>query len=365
MKKTIRLRRRIQVLLPAVTLMFASIQITPVNAGTQTDRYSTEKSVLKCLIADQVTEYVELKDGKIDKAYLYRAIYPRLIMDGKSIDDVRLADDFDEDGLTLAEEYEYDTNPFSKDSDEDGLSDRDEVSSYKTSPIKWDTDEDEMGDGTEIKSGLNPLNKDTDGNGITDNLEKITQILTFEEGYSDQLKDVDNLPIVKLRGVGDFSEKLSIEKITYDATILSINSLVGTAYDFICKDDSKFEQGELSFKIGGKLLKNNKLKDLVIAHFDKNGNILKLLKTTHNKTENTLTAKIRHFGIYMPVNSVKYLHNIFPEYKSIVIKKRKAGALSSFNQIWAKDVHTVIDLTKTLGTVLILPIIVVKIGTAH
>ena len=121
------------------------------------------------------TEYVELSDGKIDKAYLERAIYTNLVLRGMSIEDVKLADDYDNDGLDLAKEYELDTNPFLKDSDEDGLNDYEEYHVYKTSPIDLDSDDDEMSDGTEVACGLNPLDVDSDKNGIPDNQEVITQ----------------------------------------------------------------------------------------------------------------------------------------------------------------------------------------------
>ena len=46
---------------------------------------------------------------------------------------------------------------------------------YFTNPIDFDTDDDNMGDGIEIECGLNPLLKDTDGDGDLDNNEIITQ----------------------------------------------------------------------------------------------------------------------------------------------------------------------------------------------
>ncbi len=111
-------------------------------------------------------EYVDLGDGKINSKYLYNAIYPNLYLRGLSIDNILLADDYDNDGLNLEKEYEYDTNPFSEDTDEDGINDYDEISIYNTNPLKWDTDNDGLSDGTEISAGLNPLLADTDGDGI-------------------------------------------------------------------------------------------------------------------------------------------------------------------------------------------------------
>lgn len=48
-------------------------------------------------------------------------------------------------------------NPGMIDSDEDGLSDADEITVYKTDPDNPDTDSDGYGDGLEVTSGYNPL----------------------------------------------------------------------------------------------------------------------------------------------------------------------------------------------------------------
>jgi hypothetical protein len=64
--------------------------------------------------------------------------------------------DFDNDGLTNAEEIALGTNPRDRDTDSDGLSDYDELI-YKTSPLKKDSDGDEIYDGAEIIIGTNPL----------------------------------------------------------------------------------------------------------------------------------------------------------------------------------------------------------------
>jgi len=77
--------------------------------------------------------------------------------------------DTDDDGLTDGEEVEvYGTDPLDPDTDHDGLSDGDEVHVYGTDPLNPDTDGDGLMDGLEIALGLDPLNPDTDGDGIPD-----------------------------------------------------------------------------------------------------------------------------------------------------------------------------------------------------
>ena len=77
--------------------------------------------------------------------------------------------DTDEDGLSDYEEIlEYHLNPTQKDTDEDGLSDYDEVNRYKTHPNKPDTDGDGILDGDEVKNGTNTHTGDTDKDRLLD-----------------------------------------------------------------------------------------------------------------------------------------------------------------------------------------------------
>lgn len=64
--------------------------------------------------------------------------------------------DSDADGLLNSEEEALGTDPYSKDTDKDGLDDYQEVKVYKTDPLNPDTDFDSVSDGIEVKIGLNP-----------------------------------------------------------------------------------------------------------------------------------------------------------------------------------------------------------------
>jgi hypothetical protein len=72
--------------------------------------------------------------------------------------------DGDMDGLTALAEFNNSTDPTDADTDNDGLSDGDELNVYGTSPINDDSDADGIGDGGEINSGLDPLDP-SDGEG--------------------------------------------------------------------------------------------------------------------------------------------------------------------------------------------------------
>ena len=248
------------------------------------------------------------------------------------MDNVLLSDDYDGDGLTLDKEYEYDTNPFLADSDEDGLDDYEEIYIYNTNPNNWDTDGDLMSDGTEVSSGLNPLVKDTDGNGVLDNEEIINQEVRLYSIETYDISDTEVLPMVSIVGKGDFSKKLYAMKIEHDKTILDIDCLVGTPFDFVHEEEIQFESSNLTFKISDSVLHNNNIEDLAIAYYDDEQNILQLLNTTYDTENNNISALVDHYSKYMVVSIPKYLYNIDLENKSGIIKSGKADVVFVIDQ---------------------------------
>lgn len=68
--------------------------------------------------------------------------------------------DKDFDGLTDEEEKKLGTDPLNPDTDGDGLLDGSEVKKFKTNPLNPDTDGDGMKDGEEVLRGRDPLKKD-------------------------------------------------------------------------------------------------------------------------------------------------------------------------------------------------------------
>ena len=76
--------------------------------------------------------------------------------------------DGDGDGVPDDEEAQYGTDPSNPDTDQDGLTDGEEINDWGTNPIDPDTDDDGLTDGEEIDLGTNPGSGDTDGDGLGD-----------------------------------------------------------------------------------------------------------------------------------------------------------------------------------------------------
>ncbi|MFX1512203.1 MAG: right-handed parallel beta-helix repeat-containing protein [Promethearchaeota archaeon] len=84
--------------------------------------------------------------------------------------------DSDNDGLTDGEEVmSYSTNPLNSDTDDDGLKDGEEVQIYATYPISPDSDYDNIPDGWEIANNINPLLNDAQQDPDNDKLVNIDE----------------------------------------------------------------------------------------------------------------------------------------------------------------------------------------------
>lgn len=103
------------------------------------------------------------------------------------------------------------SNPLSKDSDGDGLTDEEEIYYYGTSPLLWDTDSDGLNDKFEIDEWYDPFEKDADGDGRLDFQEYQEGSSPFvydKEWYEhtwdficgfvagDFISDTDSLPVI-------------------------------------------------------------------------------------------------------------------------------------------------------------------------
>jgi len=105
------------------------------------------------------------------------------------VDDSSLDNDNDggSDGLSNLEEYLNNTDPQDSDSDDDGLTDGQELNDIETNPLDNDTDDDEILDGEEVSEGVDgfvtdPFEPDTDFDGLPDKYEVDNMLDPTDDG---------------------------------------------------------------------------------------------------------------------------------------------------------------------------------------
>jgi outer membrane protein OmpA-like peptidoglycan-associated protein len=81
------------------------------------------------------------------------------------------------------------TNPLATDTDNDGVSDADEVNKHKTDPTKADSDGGTINDGAEIARGTNPLDANDDVVKIEIGKAMVLEGITFKTGSAEVTKE--------------------------------------------------------------------------------------------------------------------------------------------------------------------------------
>lgn len=215
------------------------------------DRFDTDN--------DGLSDYVEIQfigtssrladtdgDGLSDyfEAYL-SGTDPNIADENTSIDS-------DGDGLTMLQESEYKTNPYAADTDNDGLSDYDEVITYGTDPLNADSDGDGLTDKEEVidlkDNKLDPNNPAT--NGTPDGERIFTQIISAD---SPVLKDVNtednayNLSLI-VNATGNAATSLRVVESGYSA-IMKDGSAVGFIPEFLYNPEYTVQDITLKFEI--------------------------------------------------------------------------------------------------------------------
>ena len=99
-----------------------------------------------------------------------------------------LTSGFPADGLTIKYSIGTGTNPLEVDTDGDGLTDASEVAMHFTDPLNADTDNDGLPDGVETTIGTDPLTIDTDADGMPDGWEVDNELNPTE---NDSMEDAD------------------------------------------------------------------------------------------------------------------------------------------------------------------------------
>ncbi len=195
-------------------------------------------------------------------------------------------DDYDQDGLTNAQEKKHKTNPNLKDTDKDGLTDFYEINTSKTNPLKPDSDQDGIKDAGEVLMRLNPLKKDSKDDGITDSKRKLTY------NYQNQDKTVN----ITVKGKGAIYDTEAT--IIQNNTLKYRNDLINKIYDF--NTTGKIESADLEISYSPEDLKVGMKEDnLTLYYINTKKGTLKPIKTEIDPINKKIKAKLSHFSLYV------------------------------------------------------------------
>ena len=154
--------------------------------------------------------------------------------------------DSDNDKITNIDEITtYKTNPILDDTDEDGINDYDEIFTHKTKPLVTDTDEDGIDDYSELQLNLNPLLSKTHGD-VLDSEYKIEQSISATSKVFNDINDIntEDSPYkmsIEINTNGYAEKELSVTESGYSHMIDSdavIGSIVEISASEFCNPAS-------------------------------------------------------------------------------------------------------------------------------
>ena len=204
--------------------------------------------------------------------------------------------DYDHDGLDNIQECFYGTDPYRADTDLDGLSDYDEIFVYFSNPILTDSDGDGLLDAQEVVYGMDLMNPDTLGDGILDGDRTFSVTVPCDDLSEDDRVQVSVM--VDLQGKQ--IDSLLIDKVSELDIFLNpdIPGYLGNAVDLTM--DGAFSAATLVFEFDKSLLDEP---DFVpaIYYWDEDAQLLLELPDQHIDG-NKVSVKLMHFSKYILLN---------------------------------------------------------------
>ena len=263
----------------------------------------------------------------------------------------------DEDGdyLPLAYELELGTDPLKADTDDDGISDYietvngldpltpdnefegevdsdsddlydwEELFIYNTDPLNPDTDGDGLDDGFEISNGFDPMLTDTDGDGIPDGEERFEQTVIYDTArLGNRYKELvsmsgqtitlfgedtivpETIGAIKKVSVsaevsGDIDNEFDFTNMFGESVILTYTpGMVGIPFDITTS--AGFDQAILSFEYDETLIGGDET-DLRIAWYNEEEGIYEIFEDyVLDEENNTISCVTEHFSSYVLLN---------------------------------------------------------------
>lgn len=204
---------------------------------------------------------------------------------GGMVKDTETSDDLDGDGLTNSLEKEKGTNPELMDTDGDGLSDYYEINESKTDPLLADSDKDGLDDGNELDLELNPLLESTYEDGILDGKRTL------------KYQVVNPNITIDIEGSGNIAS--STIDVYQNKAFDNKKGVLNNIYYFYTSSDIKTATLKINYDINSLNDKNLQEENLKIYNFDDNTKEFKVLETTLDVENKTVSATVLESGKYI------------------------------------------------------------------
>lgn len=211
--------------------------------------------------------------------------------------------DIDDDGLTNIEEINLDTMVYRSDTDNDGLYDGEEVKTFFTNPLIVDTDGDTLSDYDDIKLSWSPLLQDTDEDGILDCDETLYQSIDTE--LHNQVKNGISKVRVTFEGTGYINSNTSVKDI-YGKDVHTSNVIGLVSSPVEISSTSEFEEAMIEFEINTDNMDTEAAKNLLILWYDEENDTFVPQETQVDLTNMIVKTTVSHFSKYMVVDKTEW-----------------------------------------------------------
>ena len=201
-------------------------------------------------------------------------------------------EDLDEDGLNYLEEFTAGTLFINPDTDGDKLTDGEEVNIYHTDPLVTDSDDDGISDYEEVKIGKNPNSPDagavtqTATMDIEDSVIETIGISFSNKHYLDEYVSADNL---------------------LNASVPMTNVVGRVGAPFELSSQLEFDSATVTITYDETKLGDTSESDLGVVWYDEaNGYFVLQDQAILNTSNNTITLELSHFSKYAVVDVEAY-----------------------------------------------------------
>ena len=233
--------------------------------------------------------------------------------------------DEDGDGLTNMEEYRLGTGPLSKDTDYDGLDDKEELTVYGTDPLNADSDGDGISDGDEVKLGLDPLNPQT--HGMPDSLYCIPQEIGTDSAVLKRVNGTAENPYeisLSFSASGVAENNIFVDGTSYKA-VFDSGAAVGSPLFIGYNDDMSLETLRITYHVDGEIRENeldlfgedttelHGIRRLNVFWFDEEINMLLPVETFHDEEKGLVYADMDRDGIFCLMDMEKWIYGLAEE----------------------------------------------------